>query len=259
MKTKKIFARAILCLTFPASLFLESCSKSDSNINMEPKTVSAANGIDIPPLPLPSGYKLTFSSGYDTQEDMLYGNNTQYGDGTISTTNYKTGPGSFYSRPANVSAGMRSEVQYTDPAQNPTEGAIEYDVMYEVIIPDNGHSLQFHPNTSGGSASPGLWHVGGKFVWMNWKDGVNTQYATGLTIQSGHWYHMRLEYQFGPAGYLHWYVDGSLALNANNIQVGDGSGQYLKVGYNGWDANSVNSRIYYDNLKVYKKSGLLDL
>jgi hypothetical protein len=64
---------------------------------------------------------------------------------------------------------------------------------------------------------------------------------------------MRLEYKFGSAGYLHWFIDGVEKLNANNIQVGDGSGQYLKVGYNGWDGNSANSRIYYDNLKVYKK------
>jgi hypothetical protein len=214
-------------------------------------TVNAAS------TPPPAGYTLTFSSGYDTQADMLYGGNGQYGNGTISTTTYKTGPGSFYSRPAVISAGTRSEVQYTTTAQNPTEGAVEYDVMYEVVIPSNGCSLQWHPNTAGSSGSPYLMHDNGKFTWVVWNNGNNTYYPTGITIQTQHWYHLRVEYKFGSAaqgGYLRWFVDGAKVLDKANIQMGDGSGQYLKVGYNGWDVNSTNGRIYYDNLKIYKKA-----
>jgi hypothetical protein len=221
------------------------------------KTVTiTVNAASTTPPPA-AGYTLTFSSGYDTQADMLYNGNGQYGNGTISTTTYKTGPGSFYSRPAVVSAGTRSEVQYNGNAQNPTEGAVEYDVMYEVIIPSNGCSIQWHPNTAGSSGSPFLLHDGGKFTWVIWSGGHNAYYPTGITIQTQHWYHLRVEYKFGtPAqgAYLRWFVDGVKVLDKPNIQMGDGSGQYLKVGYNGWDTNSANSRIYYDNLKIYSKS-----
>lgn len=202
--------------------------------------------------PPTDGYVLTFSSGYDKLSDMTYGGNGQYANGTISTITYKTGPGSFYSRPANVSNGTRSEVQYTESKVNPVEGAIEWDVYYEVIIPSNGCSIQWHPYTSGSSGSPFMAHEGGKLVWENWKAGSNTPHATGFTIQTGRWYHMRVEHKFGSNGYWKHWIDGKLVCSWTG-QVGDGSGQYLKVGYNGWDANSGNSRIYYDNLKVYKK------
>jgi hypothetical protein len=217
------------------------------------KTVSVTvNGATTTPPPA-AGYTLTFQTGYDAMSDMLFEGNGQYGNGTISTSVYKNGPGSFYSRPANVSSGIRSEVQYGGSAQNNEEGAVEYDVMYEVVVPNNGHSLQWHPQTSGGSASPGLMHEGGKFSMENWKGGAITWYRTNITIQTQKWYHIRMEYKFGSAGYFRLYIDGALATSWTG-QVGDNSGHYLKVGYNGWDGSSTNSRIYYDNLKVYKKS-----
>lgn len=212
-------------------------------------TVNPAGGTTPPPT---GNYgTVIYSTGYDQLSDILNGNG-QEGNGGLSTTIKKSGAGSFRSAPANVSSGIRSEVQYSDN-QTPTEGAIEYDVYYEVIIPNNGHSLQFHPHTSGGSASPGLWHTGGKFVLNNWKGGSNTSHTTGVTIQTNKWYHMVLEYKFGSSGYLKLTIDGVVVLNKTGIQVGDGSGQYLKVGYNGWDGNSTSSRIYYDNLKIWKK------
>lgn len=204
------------------------------------------------PIPPPAGYTLLWQSGYDKLSDVTNEHN-QLARGTVSTTVFKTGPGSFYSIPDNVSSGTRSEVQYED-TDTPTEGAAEWDARYEVIVPDNCHSLQFHPNTSGGSASPGLWHEGGKFTLVNWKGGTNTHYSTGVTIQANKWYHFRIEFKFGSAGYLRFYVDGVKVVDKSPIQVGDGSGQYLKVGFNGWDSAARNSRIYYDNFQMYKKS-----
>jgi PKD domain/Polysaccharide lyase len=198
-----------------------------------------------------TGYTLVYSTGYNTQADLDPFDHGQIGNGGLSTNVYVTGPGSFHSRPNNVSAGIRSEVQY-DAAQSPLEGAVEYDVLYNVIVPNNGHSLQWHPTTSGGSASPGLWFVNGKFQWNNWKDGQNANHTTGITVQTGHWYHMRIEYKFGSAGYLRHYIDGTLVCSWTG-QVGDGSAPYLKVGYNGWDSNSTASDINYDNLQVFKK------
>lgn len=200
-------------------------------------------------------YTLTFSTGYDALSDMLYKGNGQYGNGTISTTTYLTGPGSFYSRPANVSSGIRSEVQYGEDIQNWEEGAVEFDVMFEVIIPNNGHFLQQHPQTGGGSASYGFMIEGGKFAMENWKNGVITWYRSGIVIKTQQWYHVRVEHKFGSSGYVNTYLDNVKIDKMCWIgQVGDNSGHYLKVGYNGWDASSSNSRIYYDNLKVYKKN-----
>lgn len=204
------------------------------------------------PPPPPAGYELVYTNGFNKTSDLT-DNNGQYGNGVVTTAQKTEGAASFYSKPANVSGGTRSEWQSSGNTQNPTEGAIEYDVFYEKAIPNNGHSLQWHPNTGGGSASPGLWHVGGKFVWNNWKGGSNTSHETGETIPTNKWLKMRIEFKFGSNGYFRHYMDTKLICEWKG-QVGDGSGQYLKVGYNGWDGNSMSSRIYYDNLRIYKKS-----
>lgn len=205
-----------------------------------------------------TGYTQVFNVSYSSVSDITYNGNGQYGleppSAHISNSIFHSAPSSFFSIPANVSNGIRSEIQYDVSALNPTEGVIEYWVFYTVIIPNNGHSLQWHPNTSGGSASPGLWHINGRFVMVNWDDGGNTERHSGLLIQTNHWYNIRCEFKFGSAGYFRLYIDCVLQTGASwTGQVGDGSGQYLKLGYNGWDANSTSSRIYYDDLKIYSK------
>ncbi len=222
-------------------------------------TVQAADVVTPPT----DGYVQTFFSGFDKRADITT-NNGQYGRGVISTTKFVTGPGSFYSIPAEASNGMRSEVQYETAATNPIEGAMEYDVFYEVIIPSNCHSFQWHPYTSGGSASPGLWHVGSKFAVVRWKNGglyQQTKAADGgplMTIPKGKWLKMRWEFKFANSfAYCRLYIDGVLYYDqkpASDSWLGDGSGQYPKIGFNGFSADSPNSRIYYDNFKVYKKA-----
>ena len=207
-----------------------------------------------PPPPPTEGYTETFRTGFDSMSDILYGGNGQYGNGKISNTIFKSGSGSFASIPANVSSGIRSEVQYGGSQQNNEEGYVEYDVYYEYICQDNCHSLQWHPETGGGSASPGLWHINGKFNVVNWKGGGNSEHNTGVTIPKGKWIHIRCEYKFGSNGYFRIFFDG--ALNSGGSwtgQVGDNSGHYLKVGFNGWGGDAAQSRIYYDNLSIGKK------
>lgn len=215
-------------------------------------TVTVNSSTTTTPPPSTSGYTLIYSSGYNTNADLDPFGHGQYGNGSITTSVYKTGPGSFKSVPADVSSGIRSEVQYGS-GQTPTEGAIEWDVMYEKIFSSNGHSFQFHPNTGGGSASPGLYHSSGKFLWNNWKSGSNTAHPTGVTIQANKWYHMRIEFKFGSSGYFRHFIDGVQVCSWTG-QVGDGSGQYLKVGVNMWSQSASNSLAYYDNLQVFKKS-----
>ncbi len=197
---------------------------------------------------------LIYSNGFDKVSDLDPFNNQQWGKGTLadhlSTNIFKTGPGSFKSVPANVSSGIRSEVQLPS-SLTPTEGAIEYDVMYEKIFQNNGHSLQFHPFTNNGSASPGLWHENGKFLFVNWVAGTNKKYQTNYVIPQNRWMHVVLEYKFGRLGYAKLTIDGIVILDEVGIQIGDGSGQYLKVGVNMWQ--NQESVVYYDNLKIWKK------
>jgi hypothetical protein len=200
-----------------------------------------------------SGYELVFQSGFDKMTDLTT-NSGQSARGTISTTNYVTGPGSFYSIPDNVSSGTRSEVQYTYAHQLVNEGAIEYDAYYEAIVPNNLHSFQWHPNTSGASASPGLLHEGGKFTIMKYRKAGNSYIRTGVTIPSKKWTKFRWEFKFGNTGaYLRLYMDGKLIADDKSGWLGDGSGQYPKIGVNGWGTDASKSRVYYDNLKMYKK------
>jgi hypothetical protein len=218
-------------------------------------TITVNNATAVAPPTTPGSYgTLLYSTGYNAVADLDPWGSGQWGSGTLeshlSTSIYKVGPASFKSTVATVSSGIRSEVQYPDNL-TPLEGAIEYDVMYETVFQNSGHSLQFHPQTSGGSASPGLWHIDGKFVWTNWKNGTNSYYPTNFTIPQNKWMHIVFEYKIGSAGYMKMTIDGVVVLNRTGIQVGDGSGQYLKVGVNMWQNQA--SVVYYDNLKIWKK------
>lgn len=238
-------------ITYTPSVYVPSsytASKLDTVLIRKDGTAPPVDTVVVPPT---TNYgTLIYSSGYSSIKDLDPFQNNQYGNGSISTTVYKTGPGSFHSVPASVSSGIRSEVQYPDGI-TPKEGTIVWDVMYVKVQQDNIHSLQIHPNTGGGSASPGLWHVSGQFYWVNWKGGTNTKYPTGVTIQTNHWYHMVFQYKYGSIGYMKFTVDGKVVLDRTGIQVNDGSGGYLKVGTNSWSGN--NSEAYYDNLEIWQK------
>jgi hypothetical protein len=203
---------------------------------------------------------LMYSSGYDQLSNIVNSSN-QLGQGSISTSLYKVGPGSFKSMvntdPAsNISSGWRSEVQY-DQSLSP-DGAditVEYDVLYEKLFTDNGLTTQWHGNASGTSGQLSLWISGGQFMIMrSVQAGVN-QYQSGTlqSVQTNRWYHMRWEIRFstGSDGYARLYIDDQLYYSATG-KTCDGTGQYLKVGTNRWNVTS-ESTVYYDNLKIWKK------
>lgn len=212
-------------------------------------------GSNPPPPPVdtttvPGNYTLVYSTGYDTQNDLDPFDHGQIGNGSLSTTIFKTGPGSFKSVPRNVSSGIRSEVQY-DNEQSPLEGIVEYDVYYDNFFSNSGHSLQWHPSTSGGSGT-GLFHKGGKMQFVTVKSGTSgTDVGASWTVSTKTWHHMKLTYKFGNNGYIKVEMDGIVMLPQTNVQMGDGSRPYLKVGTNMWV--NQTSVVFYDNLKVYKK------
>lgn len=217
--------------------------------------ISVKPQITQPPAnpPPTAGYTETGFFGFNanTNTELDPDGHGQIGNGSFVASPKTEGVGCFKSVPANISSGIRSEVQF-DAGRTSNEGAVEYDVMYEVAFQNDGHSFQFHPNTDGGSASPGLWHTDGKFDVVNWKGGANAHHNTGVTIQTNRWYHIRFEWKFGSSGYWRTYIDGTLIPGGSwTGQVGDGSGQYLKVGVNMWKNQS--SIVYYDNVKIYRK------
>jgi len=182
-----------------------------------------------------------------------FGHNQQ-GKGFINFSVFTEGLGSFDSRPATVSQGERSEASL-DP-ETPLEGAVDYWVYYNYVVKDQCHDIQWHPSTSGGSASPGGWHVNGKLVFRNWTSKTgNVDHPTGLTLQTNTWYHFRIEYKFGSNGYFRHYTNGQMDCSWTG-QVGDGSSPYFKLGFNGAflgdKAEADKSDILYDDLKVYK-------
>lgn len=196
-------------------------------------------------------YTNNFESSSSPNELDPY-NHSQYGNGSLSTLRFTQGAKSFRCVPASVSSSYRSEVQF-DHDNSPTEGVIEYDVYYETLPSDQNHTMQFHPETSGGSASPGLWTISGKWVIVNWISGTNHQYTTNTTIPTGVWMTLRHEFKFGVGGYWRMYKDNVLILNQTNTQFGDGSGQYFKLGVNYFGAGTPTILIYYDRLRIWQK------
>lgn len=216
-----------------------------------------------PPPPPPSGYVLIYQNdisigtgGASKLGDLDPFNHGQIGGGSFDNVTYVSAPGSFRDRPTNVSAGTRSEIQF-EAAQTPLEGAVEFDVRFNTFVWQNGHWLQWHPSTSGGSGAPRLQFDGNGVVdivnWNNANAG-NKYYSTSFSPVTGQWYHVRFEYKFGTNGYMNFIVDGVTKASVSGVQVGDGSTPYLKVGYNGWDGNSSKFDANYDNIKVYKKT-----
>jgi hypothetical protein len=208
-------------------------------------------------------YSLIYSNGYNNASDI---NSNQLGRGGISTSLYYTGPGSFRSEvragDPPISSGWRSEQQYDGSNSNPIESKVEYDVYYENWhnFDGGGHSIQWHPMTSGGSALVSLQNFGGKFDVVRDPDGT-VYHQTGALQDciSNTWYHMRWEIKWsqGNDGYVRLYINNILYYSFTGATT-NGSGVYLKVGQNRWPLNGGNtmqttSVCYYDNLKIYEK------
>ncbi len=202
-----------------------------------------------------SNTSTSYQSGYDDVNSIDPFGHQQWGASTqashLSTSIFKTGPGSFKSGPlANVSSGTRSEVQYEN-AQTPLEGIVEYDVYYDNFFSNSGHSFQWHPSTSGGSGT-GLYHKNGLLQFVTVKSGTSgTNVGQPFAVSTKTWHHIKMTYKFGSSGYIRIEFDGVEKVN-QNVQMGDGSRPYMKTGVNVW--SSVTSIVYYDNLKVYKKN-----
>lgn len=237
----------------------ETISTTTVSSNSVVKIVKPFSGNDtIVPVP-PTGYILLLQNNADVLSDLDPRNHEQYGNGFIDNSFKLNGTGSFKSRPAEVSGGVRSEIQY-DGSDTPIEGASEWDEYIRYIVADGCHEFQIHPAGGSGSAILAMWHTAGKFN-VRTNDGSNhDQNEPMQAIQVGRWYHMKVEWKFGTGSYYRWYINGVLysKVNANERKMATGGN--LKWGFNGGffggsdpKAEAKKSDISYDNLKVYRK------
>lgn len=223
--------------------FQLSATDDDNATTIDTVAVTVKPAI-VPPT---TGYKETYRNGFDKASDLDPDDHGQAGNGKIEN-------GQFHSLPKDVSSGIRSEVQF-DEGKTKKEGAIEYDVTYIKFPRDNAHSFQFHPNTGGASACPGMWHRGGKLgLTFKLPDAVNVTPKFSLPVLNQK-YKIRHEYKFstGSDGYWRVYVDGQLWTEYKGKTALDGTGQYLKIGVNMWDQSATNSDAFYDNIVIFDK------
>lgn len=227
----------------------------------------------VPPVvvtpPPNTGYTITYSNGYDKDADLDH-THLQLGKGIVSTTTFKTAPGSFKGTVSlgdkAISAGFRSENQYMDASQNPKEGAVSYDWLLESINPVSwgGDIAQWHPGGSdnGGSALFFMEAAQGLFNMYCWKKGYYTSYGNPDKIEIGRWYHIRYEFLWSlkADGYWRVYIDGNLYWSYSGPTQISSDQPYLKIGWNFFSGSSNQSTsvhsgtAYWDNLTIEKKN-----
>jgi hypothetical protein len=225
----------------------------------KPATTTTTTSTTTQPTP---GYTLTYQNNFNVPADV---DSNQLGRGGLSSNQSVSGGFSFRSEvragDAPISSGWRSEQQYDGANQNPTEGAVEYDVYYENWgnFDGGGHSVQWHPNTSGGSAIISLQNYSSTWDVTRDPNGTVTHQNNAPAHQSNRWYHLRWEFKWstGSDGYCRLFVDGVQTFSFNG-PTADGSGQYFKLGQNRWPSGSGNMKTtsvcYYDNLKIYTRN-----
>lgn len=197
------------------------------------------------------GYTKVFSDYFNKDSDLDPHDHGQAGNGFIDYADKFEGAGSFASRVANVSSGIRSEVQL-DASSTPKEALAVYYVKYKNFFSNSGHSVQLHPDNDG--SGTGFYHVNGKLVFRSVTSGTDTykDYPFNYTPPLNKWIKVEWYYKWAKTGgYCKVVIDGVTYVNATNIAVGDGSDCWFKLGVNMWVNQTSN--VNYDKFDLYKK------
>lgn len=236
------------------STFRLTVTDDDGASTFATTTIITKAAVVTPP---PTGWALTYENGFNTKAELDPDGHNQIGGGSLSTTFFKTGPGSFLSIAEEVSNGIRSEVQF-DQSRTPVYGAVEFDVYFKDYKPYGWGSscFQMHGNNNN-SANLFMYCSEGKFnVYRNPTGGSNiTQSGTLKTIQPNTWYRLRFEMKWsaGTDGIFDVYIDGQLYYSFKGRTQDNNGIPYIKIGQNNW-GNSKGTTMYFDNLKIYKKA-----
>ncbi len=224
------------------------------------KTVSVTVNPATTTTPPSTNYgTMTMQTGYENSTDV----NTNQGQyNSRSSSVKKSGSYSFRTEvrenQPNLHGGYRSEMQYS---VSPVEAVIEYDVYYEnwKAFQDGGHTIQWHPQSSTGSAVLSLQNYGGKFMVVRAINGVNSYSSAPMSVVPNKWYNMRWEVKWAnnSTGYVRFYIDGQLYYSYTGITTDQYGTPYLKVGQNRWPNSGSSIKetavVYYDDVKVYSK------
>lgn len=207
------------------------------------------------PVPEVPGYEQTYFNDFDQASDLV---SNQLGRGKQVTFD---GRGVFMSEvrsgDAAISNGFRSEQQYDNPQGTPQEGKWEWEAYYQDwnSVKGNGHSFQFHPKSSSGSAVWSLQNYNGKFDVVRSLNGNNFHQEGSLkAVEQNRWYKFRLEAKWsaGNDGYLRFYIDDKL-YHEYKGQTCTSIGVYVKIGQNCWSPVPTRAVVYYDDFRVSKK------
>lgn len=238
---------SVTSLTEGLYTFQLAATDDDGVTSYDLVSVTVKAAVIIPPPT--AGYELTYELNFTKPEDIDPDDHGQKGNSYLDN-------GWFRSRPADVSAGIRGEVQL-DNNRLPIEGATEYEAQYLYVVQNQCHSFQIHGSTDGSSAILAMWHINGNFVVRTNSGGPNvSQSQPTKKIVVGQVYKIRWEYKIGASGYYRVYIDGQLYASYTG-KIQNGSSQWIKLGFNGgFDNNkteAMRSDIKYTNWKIYKK------
>jgi hypothetical protein len=162
-------------------------------------------------------------------------------------------------RTDNISSGYRVEFQSDSLFQRPTEAWYGYSVYFENWSSMNGggeHIMQWHPTTSGGSASLATYTTNGTFhVRLN-PEGDSTAFTLkdGKKIESNRWYDVVTHVKWAAqGGIVEMWIDGEKYVDYGGPTLTRGSTPYFKMGINRWGSNGAPSNdrvLYFDALRI---------
>lgn len=220
----------------------------------------------VPPVSgpgIPASARLVFSSDFNNGFNNFYlvdagGGRmvpAQVGKGVIADDPTQPGNKTFKAivlkGGENISNGYRSEL--TLPIGDTGEMWYSYRQYFQTLGQGGGgHSVQWHPGNSTGSATLALYTDYGKFNVVRNLKGLNYYQNGGKSIELKKWYNItwRVKWSTGSDGLVELYIDGEKYYTYSGPTMGS-DGVYFKFGINRW-AFTNDWVIFYDDLKVYK-------
>ncbi len=195
---------------------------------------------------------------------------SDFSNGFAGFTTYQIGRGTVSSSPTNssnkafraevragdaaISSGYRSELVPSNLSDN-GDMWYGYNVYYQTLGQGGGgHSVQWHPGNSTGSATLGLYTDYGKFNVVRSLAGGNYYQNGSKAIVLNKWYSLvwHIKWSTGSDGLIELWIDGEKYYSYSGKTM-ESYGVYWKLGMNRWAFNN-DWVIFYDNVKAARNS-----